>query len=131
MAVGVLLAGKRHGFWTLSYRTGEPRALGLYRLGSESGQWFYWYKNGCIAAHGYYAQGVERGLWSYYYEDGTLRARGTYTEDGERDGRWLYRNPEGRLECSEDWRGGRLVRRLLLMTPIGGAHQMGVDRGFR
>jgi len=111
IAEGRMYDGRRDGCWIHWYRQGSCRALGVYRSGLEMGLWSYWYPNGRKAAEGAYHDGEENGVWRYWYDCGQLKTQGSYVE-GEMDGRWIQYDQDGTALRYEDWRAGRLQRRL-------------------
>ncbi|MEZ4272640.1 MAG: hypothetical protein R3C68_14785 [Myxococcota bacterium] len=114
IAEGRMDANKREGCWIHWYKSGECRALGVYRGGVEVGLWSYWYDNGTKAAEGIYIDGVEDGHWRYWHDNGALKAEGPYA-NGELEGRWVYYDRKNQPVRYEDWLDGDKIRRLKIV----------------
>ncbi len=113
--------GKRNGFYTQYYPTGNVRSEGYLVNGEKEGEWKTYYPNGQVVAVNFYKKDEYHGLQSYYsfegkksrddfFEDKVMTKLTYYTESGVLDscsftngyGSLLLKYPNGKTyrECS-------------------------------
>jgi len=133
VAEGSYRDGLRSGPWREWYEDGQPRLAGTYRSGRPQADLIRWHPNGRVALRRdelrtedgevlwleerFYADGTRRsrsqlrdgrfqGPSRGWHHSGTRSEAGSY-EAGDKDGLWLYWDPEGTPLGHERWERGR------------------------
>ena len=149
-AMGTYLEGKRDGDWQFFARDGRLEQEGGYRNGAWHGRWKWYHVNGDVHRDERYRKGREEGEFLELGADGDTLAMGRYERgrkvgpwvehveddrregvyiDGERDGRWIHSDGEGKVRFEGAYVAGIPTGEHTTFWPTGRRSSIGSYRG--
>ncbi len=82
------------------YEDGYKKSVQQYLNGVDYGTWIFYYSNGKIETQGKFKNGVRVGKWKYYYQSGNIKQLSSYSDLGEREGKWIEYDKDGKVTTS-------------------------------
>ncbi len=82
------------------YVDGYKKSVQQYLNGVDYGTWIFYYSNGKIETQGKFKNGVRVGKWKYYYQSGNIKQLSSYSDLGEREGKWIEYDKDGKVTTS-------------------------------
>ena len=82
------------------YQDGDKKSVQQYLNGVDYGTWIFYYSNGKIETRGKFKNGMRVGKWKYYYQSGNIKQLSRYSELGEREGKWIEYDEDGKVTTS-------------------------------
>lgn len=149
-AMGPYLEGERDGDWQFFARDGRLEQEGGFRKGQWHGRWKWYHADGSLhrderyrkgreegeflelgmagdtLAMGVYERGRKVGPWVEHVRDD--RREGQYL-DGDRDGRWVHTDAEGRVRFEGAYVAGIPTGEHVTYWPTGRRSSVGAYRG--
>ena len=118
--------GQWHGSWTWYHSDGSLHRDERYRKGREEGEFLELGVAGDTLAIGLYERGRKVGPWVEHVRDD--RREGEYL-DGDRDGRWIHSDTEGRVRFEGAYVAGIPTGEHVTYWPTGRRSSVGAYRG--
>ena len=123
--------GRRQGHWVRTDKDGSKIYEGGFKDGLETGEFVYYYHDGTVRMRNVYSEPGTVCSHEAYDEQGRLLARGTYNRRN-RDGRWQFYGPDGRLVKECDYKMGVKHGRHVVYTHSGDTAEVaGWDNNHR
>lgn len=88
--------GTRTGKWKSYYPNGELKEEVTLNKNSKDGSYINYNKEGQLLEKGSYKDNIQAGNWEGYYENGDKKYKGSYDEEGNKTGKWLEWDKEGK-----------------------------------
>jgi len=101
--------GKRDGFSTLWYESGQMQSKATYKGGKQNGIETVWYMNGQKGSEGNYTDGKRNGLWTKWYTNGPKWKVINY-KAGKKDGLLTVWSDDGTITKKATYRNGSLIK---------------------
>lgn len=95
------------GVWKSYYPTGKNKSEYTYVNNRPNGHAIVYNENGTKAEEGTWVGVRWTGDYHLYYEDGTERQSFNYNSVGQRDGKQVYKNPNGTLAIEVNVKAGK------------------------
>lgn len=99
--------GLKVGKWIHYYPTGKKQSEYTYVNNRPNGPGITYYENGNKQEEGTWVNTKWVGEYHRYYEDGTENQSFNYSQLGQRDGKQVYKNPNGTLQIEVTMKGGK------------------------
>ncbi|MBI3512268.1 MAG: toxin-antitoxin system YwqK family antitoxin [Bacteroidetes bacterium] len=100
-------AGFKVGIWTVYFPTGSKKSEFTYVNNRPNGHAVTYNENGTKAEEGTWVGTRWSGDYHLYYEDGTERQAFNYNTLGQREGKQVYKNPNGTLAIEVTMKDGK------------------------
>jgi hypothetical protein len=91
-------AGLKEGVWIQYYPNGNKKGEYTFVNNRANGPATTYFENGNKQEEGTWVVNRWVGPYKMYYENGTTRQEFNYNQIGKRDGKQVYRNPDGSLQ---------------------------------
>ena len=79
------------------YEDGYKKSIQQYLNGVDYGTWIFYFSNGNIETKGKFRNGMRVRKWKYYYESGNIKQISSYSRLGERKGKWIEYDEDGKV----------------------------------
>ncbi len=104
---GVYKDSQKTGAWKTFYPTGKNKSEYTYVNNRPNGHAIVYNENGTKAEEGNWVGVRWVGDYHLYYDDGTERQAFSYNSVGQRDGKQVYKNPNGTLAIEVNLKAGK------------------------
>jgi antitoxin component YwqK of YwqJK toxin-antitoxin module len=99
--------GLKVGVWITYFPNGYRKSEFTFVNNRPNGPAVIYFENGKKAEEGTWVVNRWVGEYHLYYEDGTERQHFNYSQVGQREGKQVYRNPDGSLQIVVEMKGGK------------------------
>lgn len=104
---GVYKDSQKTGIWKSYYPSGKNKSEYTYVNNRPNGHAIIYNENGTKKEEGNWVGVRWTGEYHLYYEDGTERQSFNYNTSGQRDGKQVYKNPNGTLAIEVTVKAGK------------------------